>query len=172
MCFAEVYELVFLYENEEKRISNVCPHKYSYLSLLEDCFRLFQTKSGFLDIMYGSNSLLESHENVQEMFKKHRDKPVIEIKVIDKQYVIEANENLDGGSVAKYVWPKSVIDDSADMEMLINALIKSDDEPELLEIKGSSGGKKMGSRGRKVRTRGANKLDQGSGCLNADLKWI
>ena len=30
--------------------------------------------------------------------------------------------------VDKYIWPKYMIDDSADMEMLLNTLIESDDE--------------------------------------------
>ena len=99
--YTESYLIEVEYENESRFVYNVDPDKYSYLTLLQDVYKLFpEIKYDFPICVLGTGMHVETDADVDIMFTKYAENPEIHIMVYErleplqvvKQGEIEAND--------------------------------------------------------------------------------
>ena len=83
--YAESYLIEVEYENESRFVYNVDPDKYSYLTLLQDVYKLFpEIKYDFPICVLGTGMHVETDADVDIMFTKYAENPEIHIMVYER----------------------------------------------------------------------------------------
>ena len=85
---ASLYELVLHFEKEVVIVRNVNPDMYSYFSLLSDCHKAFRIKSDFMDIISSCGIHVQGDDDVNKLFEKYADNPVIKMNCYEKHYAL------------------------------------------------------------------------------------
>ena len=83
--YAESYLIEVEYENESRFVYNVDPDKYSYLTLLQDVYKLFpEIKYDFPICVLGTGMHVETDADIDIMFTKYAKNPEIHIMVYER----------------------------------------------------------------------------------------
>ena len=90
------------FDEVEKEIANVDPDKYSYICLMDDCHKLFEIKSNFVNMVMGTGQYLRNDDDVMLMFHKYRKRSEIGIYVYEYHIPISIEKGNIGGSTEQH----------------------------------------------------------------------